>query len=258
MPNTRTYGSYRTGGLWAAAGISFGAVIVGSAVALFGMLEFDERCQQGLVTGPGALRHVRNQPFPPATVCEFERGDVTSVGGGLVLGGLLWLSMLVLVICLFAALIAEWFEPRLGGPWVTPISRTAKLRRTGTAFFVTGSAFLMFYALAGWKLLAGPASACSTGADWGTNPPRTLQYSFLPPQATCQYTSGMTRRMNPDWVASLATELAVPALVAGVGFALAWWRWRSDRSDDSGREGGSGREGSPGRADAPRTGSPLT
>ncbi|MEH0423704.1 hypothetical protein [Streptomyces sp. B21-083] len=231
MSNARTYGSYRTGGLWAAAGISFGAVIVGSALALFGMLEFDERCSQGLVTGPGKLRTVRNQPFPPATVCEFEHGNVTSVGGGLVLGGLLWLSMLVLVVCLFLALVAEWFEPRPGSSLVAPTSRAAKLRRTGVALFVTGSVFLMFYALAGWKLLAGPSSACSAGADWGTNPPRTLEYSFLPPQATCQFTSGLTRRMNPDWVASLATELAVPALVAGVGFTLAWRRWRAERRE---------------------------
>lgn len=88
--------------------------------------------------------------------------------------------MLILVVCLFAALIAEWFEPELGGPFVQPVSRAAKLRRTAVAFFVTGSAFLMFYALAGWKLLAGPSSACAAGADWGTNPPTTLDHSFLP------------------------------------------------------------------------------
>jgi hypothetical protein len=109
------------------------------------------------------------------------------------------------------------------------MSRAAKLRRTGTAFFVTGSVFLMLYALAGWKLLAGPSSACSTGADWGTNTPRTLEYSFLPPQATCQYTSGLTRQLNPDWLASLTTELALPALVSGLGFASAVRRWSVDR-----------------------------
>lgn len=101
---------------------------------------------------------------------------------------------------------------------------------------MTGSVFLIFYALAGRHLLAGPSSACAAGADWGTNPPRTLTYSFLPPQATCQYTSGLTRRMNPDWVASLATELAVPAVVAGAGFGVALWRWRVDApSSDSPR-----------------------
>ncbi|WP_405768671.1 hypothetical protein [Streptomyces sp. NBC_01538] len=231
MSNTRTYGGYRTGGLWVAAGISFGAVVVGSALALFGMLEYDERCTQGLVTGPGELRNVRSQAFPPATICEFEHGDVTSVGGGTALGAFLWLSMLVLVVCLLLALIAEWFEPRLDNRLAVPRTRVEKVRRTGVTFFATGAVFLMFYALAGWKLLAGPSSACSTGADWGVNPPRTLKYSFLPPQATCQYTSGLTRQLNPAWTASLATELAVPALMAGVGFVLAWRRWRTDRPE---------------------------
>ena len=176
MSNTRTYGGYRTGGLWVAAGISFGAVVVGSALALFGMLEYDERCTQGLVTGPGELRNVRSQAFPPATICEFEHGDVTSVGGGTALGAFLWLSMLVLVVCLLLALIAEWFEPRLDNRLAVPRTRVEKVRRTGVTFFATGAVFLMFYALAGWKLLAGPSSACSTGADWGVNPPRTLKY----------------------------------------------------------------------------------
>jgi len=232
MSDARTYGrygSYRTAGLWVAAGISFGAVVVGSALALLGMFEFDEDCMHGLVKGPGRLHNVRNQAFPPATICEFEHGDITSVGGGVVLGGLLWLSMLVLVVCVLGALIAEWFEPRLDSALAEPMSRAAKLRRTGVALFVTGSVFLMFYALAGWKLLAGPSSACSAGADWGINAPKTLEYSFFPPQATCRFTSGMTRRMNPDWVASLATELAVPVLLAGVGFVLAWRRWHSER-----------------------------
>ncbi|MFG2502160.1 hypothetical protein ACGFSB_28605 [Streptomyces sp. NPDC048441] len=225
MSNARSYGGYRTGGLWVAAGISSGAVMVGSALALFGMLEFDERCMQGLVQGQGRLLRVRNQAFPPATVCEFEHEEVSSLGGWGVIGVLLWVSLLVLVVCLFAALIAEWFEPRLGSSdLVVPMTRTEKFRRTGVAFFVTGSVFLMFYALAGWRLFAGPSSVCSTGADWGTNAPRTLEYSFLPPQATCQYTSGMTERMNPGWMVSLAMELAVPALIAGVGFGLAWRR----------------------------------
>ncbi|WP_327128420.1 MULTISPECIES: hypothetical protein [unclassified Streptomyces] len=56
---------------------------------------------------------------------------------------------------------------------------------------------------------------------WGTNAPKTLECSFLPPQATCLYTSGLTRQMNPDRMATPATELALPALIAGIGFALA-------------------------------------
>ncbi|WP_228044285.1 hypothetical protein [Streptomyces ferrugineus] len=204
-------------------------MVVGSALALFGMLEFDERCMQGLTQGPGRLLRVRDQAFPPATICEFQHGEVSSIGGQGVLEVLLWGSLLVMVICLFTALIAECFDPRLGSDLVVPMTRAEKLRRTGAAFFVTGSVFLMFYTLAGWKLFAGPSSACSTGADWTTNAPRTLEYSFFPPQATCQYTSGLTRQMNPDWMASLAVELAVPALMAGVGFALAWRRWGVER-----------------------------
>ncbi|KUJ49783.1 hypothetical protein AB0N87_08790 [Streptomyces sp. NPDC093228] len=231
MPNVRTHGSYRTGGLWAGAGISFGALVVGCGVALLDMLEFDERCNHGLIRGPGRLLRVREQAFPPATVCEFERGDVSSVGGTGVLGALLWLGMVALVVCLVVALVAEWFEPRLGSDLVVPTTRGRKLRRTGTAFFVTGSVFLMLYALAGWKLFTGPASVCSAGADWGADAPRTLAYSFFPPQATCQYTSGLTRRMNPEWVASLLMESAVPALLAGVGCALAWLRLRAERRE---------------------------
>ncbi|MGW6902353.1 hypothetical protein ACWGF2_38085 [Streptomyces sp. NPDC054919] len=67
----------------------------------------------------------------------------------------------------------------------------------------------------------GPSSVCSVGADWGTNAPKTLECSFLPPQATCLYTSGLTRQMNPDRMATPAMELALPALIAGIGFALA-------------------------------------
>ncbi|MFF3346533.1 hypothetical protein [Streptomyces sp. NPDC002779] len=191
------------------------------------MIEFDERCMQGLTTGPGELLRTREQAFPPATVCEFQHGDVVSIGGRGVLGVLLWGSLLVMVVCLFVALIAECCEPPLGSDLVEPRSRTEKLRRTGTALFVTGSVFLMFYALAGWRLFTGPSSVCSAGGDWGEHAPRTLEYSFFPPQATCQYTSGMTRRMNPDWLASLTVQLSLPALVAGIGFALAWRRCRS-------------------------------
>ncbi|MGW1116591.1 hypothetical protein ACWD5B_05700 [Streptomyces tanashiensis] len=231
------HGGYRTGGLWAAAGIAFGVVVIGSGAALLSMLEYDERCAQGLVQGPGGLLRTRYQAFPPATVCVFERGEVSSLDDWGVLGPLLRLALAVLVVCLFAVLVAEWFEPRPGGPWVRPMSRAEKLSRTGTAFFVTGSAFLTLYALAGWKLLAGPSSACSRGGDWGSHAPRTLEYSFLPPQATCQFTSGLTSRLNPDWAAALTAQAAVPALVAGIGFALAWRRRREERR---GAYGGAG------------------
>ncbi|MEV4425827.1 hypothetical protein AB0K23_10635 [Streptomyces sp. NPDC049602] len=229
MSDTRTHGGYRTGGLWAAAGVAFGAVVIGSGPALFAMFEYDERCTQGLIRGPGELLRTRNQAFPPATVCVFERGEVSSLDHWAALGALLWLALAVLVVCLFAALVADWFEPRPGGRWVTPLSRAQKLRRTATALFVTGSVFLMLYALAGWKLLAGPASACSRGGDWRFNLPRTLEYSFFPPQATCRYTSGMTSRLNPDWLPALTAQTAVPALLAAIGFALAWRRLREER-----------------------------
>ncbi|MFE0653734.1 hypothetical protein ACFVZH_34750 [Streptomyces sp. NPDC059534] len=229
MSHTRTHGGYRTGGLWAVAGIAFGVVVIGCGLALLTMLEYDERCMQGMTRGPGALLRTRNEAFPPATVCEFERGDVSSLDAWVVLGPILWLVLAALVLCLFSALVAEWFEPRVGAPWVRPMSRAEKLNRTATALFVTGSAFAMLYALAGWKLLAGPSSACVTGGDWGSNAPRTLEYSFFPPQATCQYTSGMTSRLNPDWLASLTAQSAAPALIAAVGFALAWRRRREER-----------------------------
>ncbi|MCK7621793.1 hypothetical protein MUU72_01385 [Streptomyces sp. RS10V-4] len=231
MAKAHAYGGYRTGGLWIAAGASFGGVVVGSGLALFGMLEFDEQCAQGLIRGPGRFLHARDRAFPPATVCEFEQGEVVSPGGQGVLSVLLWAGLLVLVGCLLTALVAECLDPdpRRGGGLVVPMTRAEKLRRTGTAFFVTGSAFLLCYAAAAWRLFAGPSSACAAGADWGTQAPRTLEYGFLPPQATCQYTSGLTRPLNPDWLAALATESAVPAALAGIGFALAWRRRRAER-----------------------------
>ncbi|MFE7515061.1 hypothetical protein ACFU8I_28080 [Streptomyces sp. NPDC057540] len=229
MADTGAHGGYRTGWLWAVAGVAFGAVLLGSAAALLGMIEYDERCMQGLVRGPGRLLRTRDQAFPPATVCVFERGEVSSLDGWPVLAALLRTALAVLVVCLLAALVAEWFAPRPGGRWVLPMSRAEKLRRTGAAFFVTGSAFLMLYAMAGWKLLAGPSSACVRGGDWRYHPPRTPEYSFFPPQATCQFASGATSRLNPDWLASLTGWAAVPALLAAVGFALAWRRRREER-----------------------------
>ncbi|MGA4837777.1 hypothetical protein [Streptomyces sp. G45] len=64
MSHIRTHGAYRTDGLWAATAIAFGVVVVGSGIALFGMVEFDEQCNHGLVRGPGRLLDVRNQSFP--------------------------------------------------------------------------------------------------------------------------------------------------------------------------------------------------
>ncbi|MFJ3701074.1 MULTISPECIES: hypothetical protein [Streptomyces] len=228
MSHERTHGGYRTGGLWAAAGIAFGALAVCLFLALFGMLEFDERCMHGLVSGPGRLQEVRYQAFPPATVCEFQGGDVMSVGGREVLGPLLRVSLLVVVVCGALALLAECFDPRPGGRLVTPMSTTEKVRRTGTAFTVTGSTFLLLYALAGSRLLAGPSEACSAGGDWGDQAPRTLDHSFFPPQATCQFTSGLTEPLNHSWLASLTAQSAAPALLAGVGFALALRRRRAE------------------------------
>ncbi|MFI9769694.1 hypothetical protein ACIHJG_22885 [Streptomyces sp. NPDC052415] len=214
------------------------------------MIEFDERCMQGLTTGPGELLRTRDQAFPPATICEFQHGDVASIGGRGVLGVLLWCCLLVMVVCLFVALIAECCEPPLGSDLVVPRTRTEKLRRTGTALFVTGSVFLMCYALAGWQLFAGPSSVCSAGGEWGEHAPRTLEYSFFPPQATCQYTSGMTRRMNPDWLASLTVQLSLPALLAGIGFALAWRRWAVERRESAAAgDGGDATQG--GRRSSP-------
>ncbi|MFE4694435.1 hypothetical protein ACFRH6_30855 [Streptomyces sp. NPDC056749] len=231
MSITRIHSGYRTDGLWTAAGISFAVLALGSAIAAFGMLEFDEQCMHGLVQGPGTLLRVRDQAFPPATVCEFQGGDVASVGGRAMLGTLLRVSLLVMVVCMFTALLAECFEPRPGSRLVAPTSRAEKLRRTGTAFAVTASVFLLLYGTAGWKLLAGPSSACSAGADWGDQAPRTLEYSFFPPQATCQFTSGLTERLNPGFLSSLTAMSAAPALLAGVGLTLAWWRLHRERRE---------------------------
>lgn len=211
------------------AGIAFGVVVVGSGLALFSMMEFDERCMQGLTQGPGPLLRVRDQAFPPATICEFQDGEVASLGGHGVLNVLLWAGMLVMVTCLLASLLAEWMDPRLGSDLVVPMTRVQKLRRTGTAFFVTSFAFLLFYALVGWQLVTDPSSACSVGADWGAHAPETLNPSLFPPQATCRFTSGSTRQLNPDWMASLAAGLAAPAVLAAIGFGLALRRWIADR-----------------------------
>lgn len=240
MSHARTHCGYRTGGLWRAAGLSFGLLVVGSGLALFAMVEFDERCMQGLTKGPGRFLRTRDQAFPPATVCEFDQGEVASFGGRAVPGTLLWAALAVMTGCLLVALLAECLDPRPGSRLVVPMSRGQKVARTGTAFFVTGSVFLLCYAPAAWRLFTGPSSACSAGAGWSSHPPRTLEYSFLPPQASCRYGSGLVRPMNPEWMASLATELAVPAALAGVGFVLAWRRWRAERRAARGSSTGGG------------------
>ncbi|MFI2778320.1 hypothetical protein [Streptomyces sp. ALB3] len=231
MSYARTPHGYRTDGLWATAGIAFGALTVFLFLAVVAMSDFGERCAHGLIQGPGRLREVRHQAFPPATVCEFQGGEVVSVGGRDVLGTLLWTGLLVMVVCLFVALLAECLDPEPGGRLVTPMSRTRKLRRTGTAFAITGFAFLLLYALAGWRLVQGPSSACSAGRDRDVLAPRTLEYSLFPPQATCQYASGHTKRVNPPWLVSLTAQSAAPTLLAGVGFALAWRRRGAERRD---------------------------
>ncbi|WP_432123607.1 hypothetical protein [Streptomyces sp. C10-9-1] len=229
MSQIRAYGRYRTGGLWAGAGVSLTVVVVGSLVALFGMLEFDERCMHGLVQGPGGLRRVRYRAYPPATVCEFQGGEVSSVGSGTVLAVLLWAAMGVLVVCLLGALLAECFAPRPGGPLVVPTTPAADLRRTGATLLSMGSAFLLLYVPVGWPLLTGPSSACAAGGEWGAHPPATLEYGFFPPQATCRYTSGRTEHLNADWLANLAVLPAVPTLIAAAAFGLALRRRSEER-----------------------------
>ncbi len=231
MSNTQAHGAYRTGLLWAAACIALGAVVVGSGIALFGMIEFDERCMQGMTPGPGRLLRTRDQAFPPATICEFEGGDVSSVGGHGVLNVLLWAGLLIMITCLLAALIAECLDPRPGGEWVAPMSRTAKLRRTGTVLFVTGSVFALLYGLSAWQLFTGPSSVCSAGADWQFHAPQTLDHSFFPPQATCRYASGEIWHLNSDAMVLVTCAAAIPALIAALAFALAWWRRRSERRE---------------------------
>lgn len=233
MANTLTYGTFRTGRLWAAAAAAFAVLLVSLAGALFSSLEFDERCGHGIVQGPGRLLDIREQTFPPATICEYERGAVSAGATGW-LGAVVWISLGVLILCAVLALLAEWAELPSNSKAVEErvahvVSRTEKLRRTGTAFFVTASVFLLSYGLVAWPLLTGPSSACSAGGGWEFYPPETLQYSFFPPQATCMFRSGETSQLLPGWVGVLATALSVPMVIAGVGFVLAVRRWRGSR-----------------------------
>lgn len=236
MSHGETTAGYRTDRLWATAAIAFCALLAGSAVALMGMLEFGERCTQGLTGGPGRLLRTRDQAFPPATVCEFEHGEVASVAARTPLGFLLWVCLAVLVVALLGALVAECLDPLPGGDLVRPMSRTEKVRRTGVAFFVLGSVFLMAYLLTAYELLLGPSTACSNGGDWSASPPETIGASLFPPQATCRLGSGMTRDLNPDWMVSLVVELAVPAALSALAFGLAWWRRAADRASSGPRD----------------------
>lgn len=227
MPNTLAYGAFRTGRLWAAAGVSFVLLLVFSGWSWLASLEFDERCGHGLVQGPGGLLDVRYQAFPPAVVCEYENGEVSAGGTGL-LGAVLWLSLAVLVLSVLLALLAECVELPAGAEAALSLTRVEKLRRTATALFVTASLFLLLYGLAAWPLVTGPSSACSARGEWGTYPPRTLEYSLFPPQATCMYHSGETAMLNPGWVGTLTTASAVPTVIAAFGTALAWRRRRAE------------------------------
>ncbi|MFP3987124.1 hypothetical protein U9R90_06395 [Streptomyces sp. E11-3] len=230
----RTYGAIRTGKLWATAAVLFFVLLGSLALCVFDSLEFDERCAQGMVEGPGRLQDTRQQSFPPAVICEFEHGVVSAGGTGL-LGAVTWLSLAGLAMCVLLALLAECVELPAGPRAPLLISRAERTRRTGTALFVTGSAFLMVYGLFGWRLLAGPSSACSAGAEWGTFPPETLEYRLFPPQATCMAHSGRTWHLNGDWGEALATASAVYLAVAGAGFALAWRRRRAEVRGAGGR-----------------------
>ncbi|MFJ8692030.1 hypothetical protein [Streptomyces roseolilacinus] len=227
MPNTLAYGAFRTGRLWAAAGVSFVLLLVFSGWSWLALLEFDERCGHGLVQGPGRLVDIRYQAFPPAVICEYENGEVSAGGTGL-LGAVLWLSLVVLVLSVLLALLAECVELPAGAEAALSLTRVEKLRRTTTALFVTASLFLLLYGLAAWPLVTGPSSACSAGGEWGAYPPRTLEYSLFPPQATCMYHSGETVMLNPRWVGTLTTASAVPMVISAFGTALAWRRRRAE------------------------------
>ena len=234
MPNTVTYGAFRTGRLWAAVGALLLVLLASLGWSFLTSTEFDEQCDLGLVQGSGPLLEIRRQMFPPAVICEYEHGEVSAGGTGL-LGAVIWLSLVGLVLSVVLGLLAECVElPAPAGP-AHFVSRTEKLRRTGTVLFVTASAFLLVYGLAAWPLVIGPSSACSAWGEWETYPPKTLEYSLFPPQATCMYQSGETSKLNPGWVEALTTALSVPMVIAGAGVALAWRRRRAELRDSAPR-----------------------
>ncbi|MDJ1135513.1 hypothetical protein [Streptomyces iconiensis] len=235
MSSTRTYGAFRTGRLWGAAAGLFGVLFVASAWALLVSLEFDEQCAQGGVEGPGALGDIRRQAFPPAVICEYAGGEVSSGGTGL-LGGVIWLCAVGLALCVLLALLAECAElPDSASPALR-FTRAQKLRRTGTALLVTGSVFLLAYGPTVRPLLTAPSSACAVGGGWGVNAPQTLDASLFPAQATCQFRSGGTEKLNPPWTETLTPVLAVPTVIAATAAVLAWRRRRAEREQDEGEE----------------------
>ncbi|MFD7502238.1 hypothetical protein [Streptomyces sp. NPDC059850] len=226
MSNTLTHGAFRTERLWAAAGVLSLVLFLTSVVAWVDTLEFDERCSHGMVNGVGELGKIRRQAFPPATICEYAGGDVAAGATGL-LGAVIWCALAGLALCVLLALLAECVElpAGIGGLQLT---RKERLRRAGTAFFVTGSFFALVYGLLAWPLLGGPSSACSAGADWGSYPPKTLDYSLFPPQATCVTRSGDVSQLNAGWAETLTVMLAVPAAISATALALAVRRGRRE------------------------------
>ncbi|MCX4821377.1 hypothetical protein OG883_15985 [Streptomyces sp. NBC_01142] len=229
MSNTPTSGAFRTERLWAAAGVLFVVLLATSGWSWLTSSEFDEHCARGMVEGPGRLLGFRRQTFPPAVICEYEHGEVSAGGTGF-FGVVMWICLMGMALCVVLALLAECVELPAGAASAQRISRTEKLRRTGTALFVTASAFLLVYGLAAWPLVTGPSSACSARGEWGTYPPSTVEYSLFPPQATCMYRSGETSKLNPGWVEVVTTALFVPMAISGVGVALALRRRQADVS----------------------------
>ncbi|WP_222721703.1 hypothetical protein [Actinomadura sp. HBU206391] len=228
MPNAPRYAAFRTGLLWVLVGWLFLVLLVSLGWSWFSALEFDERCNQGIVEGPGQLQDIRRPAFPPAVICEYTQGEISAGGTGL-LGAVMWLSLILLVLAVLLALLAECVESPAGARLTSPISRRDKLHRTSAVFVATAFPFLLIYGLAAWPLITGPSSSCGARGEWLGHPPKTLEYSLFPPQATCQYASGMTSELNPGWVVVLATALSIPMAIAGTSVVLAWHRRRLER-----------------------------
>ncbi|MFJ5263211.1 hypothetical protein ACIQAC_22365 [Streptomyces sp. NPDC088387] len=223
---TSPYGAFRTERLWAVAGASSLALLLGTAAAFIGTLEFDERCAHGMVGGVGQLGATRTRSFPPATICEYTGGDVTAGATG-IFGVLLWFALAGAIVPVVLALLADCFECPAGTPFTRPATREAKLRRTGLTFGMSATLFLPLYVLTAWPLLRGGLTgACAADGEWGSYAPRTLDASYFPPGATCESTAGYTSALLPGWIQGVVTALGVPMILAGAALALAWWRWR--------------------------------